>query len=286
VANFAKENRIHIVNPMTTRSEVIYDNPYVFKLTPTIDQEFEQLVQYLNESHKRSQIFIAKHNPYRDEADFNLLRSYLNKDLNTRQPPFTDLYHEIIYSRDSVYTFIHKASPDYENVVITYSDDKVFILDFMRKLNELRVDFPITVIGIPEWKKIDFLEPEHLNNLNTQIMSDTYVDYNSPWVKQFITDYRSEYLTEPGDYAFRGYDMGWYFLSALMKFGPQLDDCITYYDQSLLQLTMEFEKIPAGGYENQHWNMLRMRDYKFYNLSKAIKPTELHGVKKVGEFSN
>jgi len=278
VANFAKENHIHIVNPLTTRSEVIFDNPYVFKLTPTIDQQFEQLVQYLNESHQRSQIFIAKHNPYRDETDFNLLRSYLNKDLKTRQPPFTDLYHEIIYSRDSVYAFFHKASADYENVVITYSDDKVFILDFMRKLNELRDSFPITVIGIPEWKLIDFLEPEHLNNLNTQIMSDTYVDYNSPLVKQFIRRFRQTYQDEPNDYAFRGYDIGWYFLSALMKFGPQSDDCITYYNQDLLQLTMEFAKTPIGGYENQHWNMLRMRDYKFYNLSKAIKPTLLNRV--------
>jgi len=279
VANFAKDHHIHIVNPFTTRSEIVDDNPMVFKLTPTLDQQFKQLVQYLNKSHQRSQIFIAKHNPYRDETDFNLLRTYLNRDLNTRQPPFTDLYHEIIYSRDSVYTLLHRASTDHENVVITYSDDKVFILEFLRKLNELRDSFPITVIGIPEWKKIDFLEPEHLNNLNTQIMSDTYVDYNSPWVKQFIEKYRTTYFTEPRDYAFRGFDMGWYFLSALMKFGPQLDDCITYYDQSLLQLTMEFEKTPTGGFENQHWNMLQMRDYRFYNLTKAIKPPRLKAVK-------
>jgi LysM repeat protein len=280
VANFAKEHHINIVNPFTTRSEVIAGNPYVLKLTPTVEQQFDQLVMYLNKNHSRSQVFIAKHNPYRDETAFSLLRSYLNDGLDTRPPPFTDLYHEIIYSRDSVYTFFHKASPDHENVVITYSDDKVFILDFMRKLNELRDTFPTTVIGIPEWKKIDFLEPEHLNNLNTQIMSDTYVDYDSPGVKQFISKYRLTYFTEPEDYAWRGYDIGWYFLSALMKFGPQFDDCITHYNRSLLQLTLDFEQEPMNGFENRHWNMLQMRNYRFYNLTSGNNPIELRIPKK------
>ena len=274
MANFARQHNIHIVNPFTGRSEIIVDNPYVFKLTPSLGQQFNTLVKYLNRSHSRSQIFIAKHNPYRDEIDFNLLRSALDKDLDSRHAPFTDLYHEIVYSRDSVYTFLHKASVDHENVVITFSDDKVFILEFMRELNELRDTFPITVIGIPEWKKIDFLELEYLDNLKTQILSDTYVDYNSPWVRQFIRSYRRIYQTEPQDYAFRGYDIAWYFLSALMKYGTKFEDCINYYDKDLLQLTLDFEKTPTGGFENQFWYMLRIRDYKFNNISVRLEDME------------
>jgi LysM repeat protein/sulfur relay (sulfurtransferase) DsrF/TusC family protein len=267
VAGFAKENHIFIVNPFTSREEVLYNNPFVFKLTPSFNSELGHLVHYLNTAYKNAQIFIARHDPYRDETDFNLLRTYLDKRLDSRPAPFTDLYHEIVYSRDSVYTFLHTASSDHENVVITLSDNKVFILDFMRKLNELRDTFPITVIGIPEWKKIDFLEPEYLNNLNTQIMSDTYIDYGNPWVKRFVSGFRENYFTEPQDYAFRGYDIGWYFLTALNKFGPAFDECIPFYNKRLLQLTLEFEKTPSGGYENQHWYILQMRNYKFHDIS-------------------
>jgi hypothetical protein len=224
-------------------------------------------VQYLNNFYKDAQIFIARHDPYRDETDFNLLGTTFDNRLESRQAPFTDLYHEIVYSRDSVYTFLHTASVDHENVVITLSDNKVFILDFMRKLNELRDTFPITVIGIPQWKKIDFLEPEYLNNLNTQILSDTHIDYGSPRVKRFVDRFRETYFTEPLDYAFRGYDIGWYFLNALNKFGPGLDECIRFYDKKLLQLTLEFEKTTSGGYENQHWYILQMRNYKFHDIS-------------------
>ena len=274
MANFARQHNIHIVNPFTNRSEIIRDNPYVFKITPSLGQQFNTLVKYLNRSHSRSQIFIAKHNPYRDEIDFNLLRSALNRDLDSRHAPFTELYHEIVYSRDSAYTFLHKASADYENVVITFSDDKVFILDFMRELNELRDTFPITVIGIPEWKKIDFLELEYLDNLKTQILSDAWVDYNSPWVRQFVRSYRRIYQTEPQDYAFRGYDIAWYFLSALMKYGARFEDCINYYDKDLLQLTLDFEKTPTGGFENQFWYMLKVRDFKFNDISIRLEDTE------------
>ncbi len=274
MANFARQHNIHIVNPFTGRGEIIRDNPYVFKLTPSLEQQFNTLVKYLNRSHSRSQIFIAKHNPYRDEIDFNLLRSALDKDLDSRHAPFTDLYHEIIYSRDSAYTFLHNASVDHENVVITFSDDKVFILDFMRELNELRDTFPITVIGVPEWKKIDFLELEYLDNLKTEIISDTYVDYNSHWVRQFVMGFRQTYQTEPQDYAYRGYDIAWYFLSALMKYGVKFEDCINYYDKDLLQLTLDFGKTPTGGFENQFWYMLRMRDFKFHDISVRIEDTE------------
>jgi hypothetical protein len=157
-----------------------------------------------------------------------------------------------------------------------YSENKVFILDILRSLNELRDTFNIMVVGIPEWQKIDGLEAEHLNNLNTHIITRTYTNYEQAVVRKFIADFREVYATEPNDFAYSGYNIGIYFLSALMKYGPDFEDCIRYYDMELLNMGIDFERItPNGGFRNINWKILEMYDYEFEDVSTRLKTYDL-----------
>ncbi len=275
VADFAKEHQINIVNPLSTREEITYGNPYVFQPQPINNNQYQTLVDYLNEHHAYSQIFIARHNPYRNAIAFEELRNVLDRQLESRKGSFTGLYHEILYSRDSTYTFEHTASADFENVVITYSDSKVFILDMLRKLNELRDTFNITILGMPQWKEIDGLELEDLNNLNARILSKNYTNYNLPAVRYFVKEYRNRYATEPKEYAFTGYNIGVYFLSALMKYGPQFNDCIQYFDMELLNTGFDFESSPGNGYQNINWKILGFENYQLKDISDRLETYDL-----------
>ncbi|MFP4469723.1 MAG: LysM peptidoglycan-binding domain-containing protein, partial [Bacteroidales bacterium] len=274
VAEFAREHEIHIVNPLSNREEIIYDNPFVFKVQPTIDEQFHILADFLNTHHGNSQIFLAKHNEYRNALEFGRLKSTLNNKLNNRPYPFTTLYHEIIYMRDSLYTFMHNASTDHDNVVVTYSENNVFIFDIFRNLNELRDTFNITVVGMPRLRDIEDLELEYLNNLNTHMFADDYVDYGDPRVRNFVRGFRQRYATEPVKYAFEGYDTGMYFLSALMKFGDDFGNCIGYYDRRLLNSNFNFERKAGQGFRNVHWKLLEMRKYNLREASRAMKTME------------
>lgn len=275
-ADFAMEHRISIVNPLSTREETTYGNPYIFQPQPVFYDQHEILVNYLNKEHDYSQIFIARHNAYRDELAMNELKNALNKDLESRPDAFTSLYHEIIFSRDSTYTFEHLASVDHENVVVVYSENKVFILDILRSLNELRDTFNITVMGMPDWKEIEGLEAEHLNNLNTHIFARDFANYKNPPVRRFVMNFREKYATEPNNFAFSGYNIGVYFLAALMKYGPSFEDCIRYFDMELLNMGFNFESLnPQNGYRNKTWKILKMEDYKFRDISPRLKTYNL-----------
>jgi hypothetical protein len=164
---------------------------------------------------------------------------------------------------------------DYQNLVIIYSESKVFILDIMRSLNELRDTFNITVIGMPDWTKIEDIEAEHLNNLNTHIFSADYIDYQNETVRSFIRKFRHKYATEPKEFAYSGYNIGIYFLSALMKFGPAFNDCAKYFDMELLNMGYDFESTGANGFQNKNWKILGMDDYHYKGLSKRLNTYDL-----------
>lgn len=269
-ANFARQHQIPIINPLSIRSDIVTANPFVYKVKPAEDELFQTLVDYLNHRHTASQIFIARHNPFRDEIAFNQLKNTLNRELKTREFPLTGLYHEIVYTRDSVYTFLHQASTENENVVIVYSDNKVFTLDILRKLNQLRDTFNITVIGIPNWTEMEGFDYRHKNNLKTHIVATGYADYDDAVVKNFVRSFRDSYHAEPENYAFMGYDIGIYFLSALMKFGKHFSDCIPYYEMDALQTGFRFSAAEGGGFENRHWKVLRMRNFKYREVSAKL----------------
>ena len=275
-ADFATEHRINIVNPLSTRIETTFGNPHVFQPQPVIFDQNKILVDFLNKEHDFSQIFIARHNAYRDELAMNELKNALNKDLESRPDEFTSLYHEIIFSRDSTYTFEHLASVDHENVVVVFSERKVFILDILRSLNELRDTFNITVIGMPEWKEIEGLEAEHLNNLNAHIFARDFANYDNPVVSRFVMGFRENFATEPNSFAFTGYNIGVYFLGALMKYGPSIHDCIRYFDMELLNMGFDFESPdPQNGFRNENWKILRMEDYRYRDISPRLKTYDL-----------
>ena len=120
----------------------------------------------------------------------------------------------------------------------------------------------MVVIGLPEWNRFSDMETDHLHNLDIHFLSDSYIDYNNDAVKIFVKKYRNTFKTEPDQYAFDGYDIGFYFLSALLHYGKSFERCLPYYNEKLLQTSYEFKKSHPAGLENQHWNPFIYRNYK------------------------
>ncbi len=100
------------------------------------------------------------------------------------------------------------------------------------------------------------------------VFGDSYIDYQRPEVKAFVLKYRDRYKTEPMEYAFDGFDIGYYFLSALMRYGKDFHQCIPYFEQELIQNKFIFRHERYRGYENQHWNIFGFDDYTVRKLNE------------------
>jgi LysM repeat protein len=173
---------------------------------------------------------------------------------------------EVIYSTDSIAGLIRHASVARKNLVLVLSNNEVFAPEILTRLNDLKDTFDISVVGMPEWGLIGTLETDYLLDLNVYFFSDSYYDYDDPGVKAFVEEFRRRFQTEPGHYAFEGYDLASYFLGALMRFGPDCSKCLPYFEEQLLKSRMRLSEAYPGGYENLYWNICRYRNYKMIRV--------------------
>lgn len=162
------------------------------------------------------------------------------------------------------------------NVIIAYGDDNVFATQILNSLTKDADRFPITLICAPNWSKHEKLLVDNLLKMNAIYVSDFFVDYKNEAVKDFVATFREKYVSEPQNYAFEGYDIGYYFLSALMKYGNEdLIGCLHCHEASLLHTNYRFyyrNYFRPGnddGKENYYWSM-----YQFDNELIELVPVD------------
>ena len=185
----------------------------------------------------------------------------------------TKLKNQVVvynYSIDSLNEVRNVASSFRKNLFIVYGDSKVFATEIINKLSIFSKDYPVSLVALPDWSKFDRLFNENLMKLNTVIFDDDYINYDSYAVGKFICKFREEYGTEPKDMAYHGFNIGWYFLNALMNYGDNVSEGIATYRIPLLNTKFYFEKKRNDdGYENTFWNV-----YQYKNYEKVILPYE------------
>ena len=180
---------------------------------------------------------------------------------------FDNTLVKLSFDKDDVKSFSRAASAIRDNVVVIYSEDRVFAMDFVNKLNQIADTIPIKLVTLPDWSRFDNLFIENLMRLNAHYIAPSHIDYSNYKTEYFIHNYRIRYSTEPDNYAFEGFDIGWYFLSALQKFGDGFKDCLPSYPKKMLQACYRLNVDKAGdGIENQQWSVYKHDNYRLISV--------------------
>ena len=189
--------------------------------------------------------------------DVNVLKRNIND-----STAFRNHIVNINYDRDSLKFVKRYASSMRNNLFIVYGNDKVFANEIVNKVTKLIENYPVTVIMLPEWSKFESLFNDNLMKMHAIYFDDDYIDYQSIKTESFICKFRNRYETEPSDYAYQGFDIGWYFLNALRLYGGEMINNLPYYDIPLLGTKFRFVKNDEeSGLENTFWNVYQFRGY-------------------------
>ena len=122
---------------------------------------------------------------------------------------------------------------------------------------------------MPEWSKFEGLFNDNLMKMHAIYFDDDYIDYQNIRVESFICKFRNRYETEPSDYAYQGFDIGWYFLNALRLYGGEMLNNLPNYIIPLLGTEFHFvQNDEESGYENTFWNV-----YQFKGYNKVVLKT-------------
>lgn len=263
VADFARENRIPIINPLTVRNDILQGNPYVYKLIPSVESQPALLARLVKRDFNDHKVIFYVANKYQGSE---LVSQYIDslESGNTTGKPIVTL---VDFSADSIQGFRNLASKVKPNLVIIYAENEVLPAALLGKLHGMNKDYRITIIGLPEWEKFTNIESAYLIGLNANIFMTAYTDYTSVNVKSFVLAYRAKYFDEPLNYAFSGFDAGYFFLGTLMNYGKDFERCLDEISVPLIQNQFHFERNGEDGYDNLNWNVLQYFDYTLFKKS-------------------
>jgi ABC-type branched-subunit amino acid transport system substrate-binding protein len=250
VAAFAKKNKITLVNPISERSDVVANNPFVFKVQPPRESQYEQLAKYMAGAFRDGQVMIVRNGLFKDrEAPDLLKKACLDIGLG-------------VMVVDGQEAAIVRYSRDKPNYVVVFSDNQAHMLDLMRSMYKLRNEFNLTLVGLPGWSVVEGLESEYLVALRTHMMAASFVDYENPLVRKFAGDYQEKYKADPGLLAFQGFDQCYFFLTAMKTYGSNIARCIGELKAPGMVNRFDFTGGKESGYENQSWTICKYDNYR------------------------
>ncbi|MEA3317486.1 MAG: LysM peptidoglycan-binding domain-containing protein, partial [Bacteroidota bacterium] len=269
VSKFAKRNNINIVSPLTTNSEILNKNRNYFQVFPSFYAQINTLTDKIGK-HKNDNIVLlhsgdslqyAK-NEYvknriiskirKEKIDSNKI--LLLSDIIAKQDSFINNFQlkEVVYN-DSISKIIHSLRKDKKNIIIIPSNDQALVSDVITKLNYISktLGYDINLYGMNKWQRFTNIEPDYYYNLQLKIQTPFYINYNKKNINNFILKYRKRYKSEPSQFVFHGFDVAYYFLSALFTYGSDFNYCLNKYNIELLQTNYKYIKLyDDSGFEN------------------------------------
>ena len=270
ISEFAQKHDIRIVNPLSGRKSIIEDKEGVFKVQAPERVEMKAMSKYINKHYPdTTDIYIVRDNKYVEKENLEMLREKLRVDTASLFSPIRRIV-DIKYVTDSLNPVLSQVDSlnKSREIVVALTHNRVFTIELLRHLNEARDSIGgLTVFGKSSWRDYG-LDSEYLMNLDVHLFDDEYIQYDSSNVKWFLSHYREKYKTEPlpEKYAYTGFDIMYYFGSALMRFGKDFEKCLKYHRPNTLELIMRFRENDSGSFENIHSSPLRYYNYKLIKM--------------------
>lgn len=265
VSQFAKKYDIPIVNPLSQRSEIIENNPKVYKVVPSSQTGLEYLSRYNVSNFAKSNVLVIRYPKTNETA---ALFSAFKTEFAAARKGKPGGFKEV----NNINEIIKSLMADRENVIFALSENKAFVFNLLNKLNDQRNICRMTLYGMPEWNDMD-IDVAQAINLNLHLYQPSFVDYNDPKIQCFIRQFRSVYKTVPEEnkYAFSGFDITWYFLNALFRYGKDFEHCLPDMNVSTLGTNFDFQSSGNNGFENKAAFIIRYKDYKLENVTPSEK---------------
>ncbi len=246
VLKYAAESEISVISPNPASEHLTQDHPSLFQVTTPLvyiqNGIFSKITRF-------SEVAVI----YEDGgADTNLVSVTRNL-LKERFVNYRQLSYGILRGRSILPQITEILKSDKINHVIVASNSEAFVSDVLRNLNLIQTmnGYNIYVYGTPRWRNFENVDINYYHGMNLTISVQYYVDYSKESVRRFISRFRALYNSEPSQYAFQAYDIAYYFLSALIRYGEDFRFDLDDYKKDLLQSDFYFiRKEGEKGYTN------------------------------------
>ncbi|WP_316793618.1 amino acid ABC transporter substrate-binding protein [Pedobacter frigoris] len=253
ITKYSISKNIPVVNPLAATHPVEFNNPNLISIVNNIDLHANKLGDYITSAYNPANTIIVLINPKApdDEVMAAPIRAYFT---NSRKQ-FT--FQEFA----SVFTMETKLIKNKKYVIVVSSDDRKFVVPTIDKLVKIKnAGLAIDLYGHPDWVKQNY-NVDKLQALRTAVTSSFKIDYTSSAVNSFIRKYRQQFNFEPGEYAFKGFDVGFYFAKLLAEHGTDYLSHLTKEKYKGLHNRFSFYYNEKLGFINTSLMLLRYQNF-------------------------
>ncbi len=259
LTDFVIRNDLPLVSPLSASKPSEFKNPKLISIVNHIDQHSEKIASYIGSRFQASSSIVVLINGKKieDEEFAAPIRTFIKQKYPTL----------LVQEFTSASMFETKMVKGKKYAVVICSSDMGFVsptIDKIAKIAKLRAgDYEFSLFGHPNWIKQNY-NVDQLQFLNTIISTSYSVNYKEANVINFVKKYRANFSYEPSEYAFKGFDIGFYFGKLIAKHGKNYIDFITKDKYKGLHNSFNFIFDPLYGYYNKDLMLLQ---YKNLTLS-------------------
>ncbi len=242
-ARYAKQYKIPIVNPFTTRTDILNDNEYVFKSTPSCDTR-PAMLAYTAEQFPDAHIILVS-----DSSAQNSKYACYSRYLKEKGIAYIAVENKS--------HLIAAMKPEGRYFIVSFSNDAARMLMLSDALLYGAFSGKYVLVVPEEWLTSKTYDVGYFSRLNIHFFSDVYVDPADEATLLFIDKYKERFSAPPtlDNFAFQGYDVTRFFIDFVMH-DKDLDRVKTVP----LAYPLSFYKRPSGGYENVNVHFLEVVD--------------------------
>ena len=267
-AKYANKHKISIVCPVPRTNKVLLSNEYVSKVFSSYTAQMEIVANYVVTNYPDSHIVVFSS---KEENDVALAKVFLESRKKTLllkgesfyKPAYTSVFDKI--KIDSLKSKLNSKKP---NIVIIPSNDQAFVTDILTKLYSYCNDYSITVFGTSKWEQFDNIDIDYLHGLKVHYTVPMHLDYEKSSTQEYLEKFKNKYKTEPDKYGVTGFDITFYYLSALCKYGTAFRYHLPEYKRNLVGYSFDFQKTGVeSGYENKYSFILKHENYRLISVN-------------------
>jgi len=248
VAAFAAKNRIPMISPLSPVGTFEENNSWYFKVNPTREFQIEQTASYIGKEFTDKNFILLQLSGKSNSGEAKLGQIASQK---FSVQSGRNLFHEYNFQQLGVNSIKTILSETGENVFFIPTDNEAQVSVAVTNLTALAENYNIVLMGTPTLTKLKSIQTENFHRIRLRYLSHYFIDYNKPLVRRFVSQYRETFSAEPTQFSHQGFDVAYYFLSALYRYGKDFRNCLPDYQMELTQTFFDFRKVsPMGGFMN------------------------------------
>lgn len=248
VASFASKNRIPMISPLSSSGNFEQNNSWYFKVNPTRDFQIDQTAGYIAKEFSGKNTFLLQLSGNSNSSDNRLAQQCMEKLASTTG---SGLFHQYNFQNQGVNAIKPLLDENSENIFVVPTDNEAQVSVTVTNLTALAEHFNIVLVGTSNLVKLKSIQTENYHRIQLRYLSPYFIDYKKPLVRKFVEKYRDIFSAEPSPFSFQGFDVSFYFLSALNRFGKDFRSCLPEFPMELTQMSFNFKKMgPTGGNMN------------------------------------